>query len=31
MAQPERPDIKKLEDEEHDTSDWKQACEKALM
>ncbi len=23
--------IKKLEDEEHDTSDWKNACEKAMM
>ena len=23
--------IKKLEDEEHDTTDWKTACEKAMM
>ncbi len=26
-----KPRIKKLEDEGHDTSDWKSACEKALM
>ncbi len=26
-----RERVKKLEDEEHDTSDWKQACEKALV
>ena len=23
--------VKKLEDEDHDTSDWKSACEKAMM
>ena len=23
--------VKKLEDEEHDTSDWKSACEKAML
>jgi 2-oxoglutarate ferredoxin oxidoreductase subunit beta len=26
-----KPRVKKLEDEGHDTSDWKSACEKALM
>ena len=26
-----RPRIKRLEDENHDTSDWKAACEKALL
>ena len=26
-----KPRVKKLEDEGHDTSDWKTACEKALM
>ncbi len=26
-----KPRLKKLEDEGHDTSDWKSACEKALM
>ena len=26
-----KPRIKKLEDENHDTSDWKSACEKGLM
>ncbi|MEE8237116.1 MAG: thiamine pyrophosphate-dependent enzyme, partial [Gammaproteobacteria bacterium] len=26
-----KPRVKKLEDEDHDTSDWKAACEKALL
>lgn len=26
-----KPRIRKLEDEDHDTSDWKSACEKALL
>ncbi len=26
-----RPRVKKLEDEDHDTSDWKAACEKAMV
>ena len=26
-----KPRVKKLEDEGHDTSDWKTACEKALL
>ncbi|MEE8542233.1 MAG: 2-oxoacid ferredoxin oxidoreductase, partial [Gammaproteobacteria bacterium] len=26
-----KPRIKRLEDEDHDTSDWKTACEKALL
>ena len=26
-----RPRVKKLEDEDHDTSDWKAACEKAML
>jgi 2-oxoglutarate ferredoxin oxidoreductase subunit beta len=26
-----RPRVKKLEDEGHDVSDWKTACEKAMM
>jgi len=26
-----RPRVKKLEDEQHDTSDWKTACEKAML
>jgi 2-oxoglutarate ferredoxin oxidoreductase subunit beta len=26
-----KPRIKRLEDEDHDTSDWKAACEKALL
>ena len=27
----EKDRVKKLEDEDHDTSDWKSACEKAML